>query len=110
MTRVEKAKAVFHNPYSCSQAIIAAFGDGSESALAEMKACSGGRAPEGRCGALWAALTLLPEGQRADCEAGFAAKAGAVQCRELKKEKRTPCERCVEIAADYLETHLPVSK
>lgn len=110
MTRAEKAKQLFHNPYSCSQAIVAAFGDGSQAQLDEMKACSGGRAPEGRCGALWAAMTLMPEAQRGQCEANFSEKAGATQCRELKREKKVPCERCVEIAAEYLEQHLPELK
>lgn len=105
-TRREQAVASFHNPYSCAQAVAAAFGPADEATLAQMKSLSAGRAPEGRCGALWAAMSLLPEAQRADCEAYFAKEAGDTACRVLKKELHTPCERCVDVASAYLESHL----
>ncbi len=107
MNRTEKALACFRKPYSCAQTIVAAFGKDDEATMAVMKAASAGRAPEGRCGALWAAMTLLDEKDRPAFEAAFAKEAGAAACRQIKGEARTPCERCVEIAASRLESYLP---
>lgn len=99
MNRIEKALAIFRQPYNCAQTICVAFGrdDLSE----EMKVCGGGRAPEGTCGALYGAMQVAPE-YSAELQAAFCAKTGATQCRNLKGDLRVPCQVCVETAAQLL--------
>ena len=100
-SRVEKALATFHKPYSCAQAVYAAFAEVDEAKLAELKAESGGRAEGGRCGALAAAQMLAPA--EADAIAAeFAQVVGGTNCRAIKLEYKTPCQTCVQVAAECL--------
>ena len=106
MDRIQRALATFRNPYSCAQTVWAAFGDSDENNLAAMKDKSGGRAPENMCGALYAAIKLLPPEQREQAAAEFAAKTGSCKCRELKIVFRTPCEDCVRAASEILNARI----
>ena len=67
-------------------------------ALAFLKENSGGHAPDGKCGALFAAEQLC--GTNIDAE--FKKKAGALQCLVLKRECKTSCQDCVKIAAEIV--------
>lgn len=100
----EKSLSLFRTPphnYNCAQTVAAGFGH--ESFIEPFKACGGGRAPDGLCGALYAAIQLAPaEKQDAILEA-FRQKNGAVTCRELKQTFRVPCPQCVAVAAELLE-------
>ena len=98
---MEKAAATFHKPYSCAQAVYAAFKDADSAKLEELKKDSGGRAEGGRCGALYAAQIIAPE-SAAEMEREFVAKAGSALCREIKLVHKTPCMECVRIAAEIL--------
>ena len=89
--------------HNCAQSVAAGFG--REDLVAEMKDCGGGRAPGGACGALHAALQLIAEDHREEAVAECAAAAGALNCRDIKSEARTPCSRCVEIAAGLVEKY-----
>lgn len=104
MNAAEKALSSFREPpymYNCAQTICAAFG--RDDLLEPMKACGGGRAPEGTCGALYAALTLAGDKAPAVQEA-FLAAHGACTCRELKGgTARVACQDCVRTAANLLE-------
>lgn len=101
------AAKLFHQPpqnLNCAQSVLAAYqeatGDTS-TALEPFRAHGGGRAPEGICGAIYAACQLRPEaaeGMKAD----FQAHTGALGCRELKA-KGISCKACVELAAELLE-------
>lgn len=100
----EKAVSLFRSPpynYNCAQTVAAGFGH--EDFIEPFKACGGGRAPEGLCGALHAALELAPETKRAEILEAFRQKNGAVTCRELKQTFRVPCPQCVAVAAELLE-------
>ncbi|MDO4574595.1 MAG: redox-active protein [Planctomycetia bacterium] len=88
---------------NCAQAIMA--GLGHDSRVAEMADCGGGRAPEGRCGALHAAILLLPEAVGESVIQEFAAVAGSDKCREIKRNG-FPCAKCVALAAELVEKHL----
>ncbi len=99
MKRIEQALSTFRQPYNCAQTICAAFG--REDLLEEMKACGGGRAPEGTCGALYGAMQVAPE-RAAELKAAFCERTGASQCRYLKSELRVPCQECVQTAAELL--------
>ena len=104
MTAAEKALSTFREPpymYNCAQTICAAFG--RDDLLDDMKACGGGKAPDGICGALYAAMTLAGD-KSAELYEAFRAAHGACTCRELKGgELRVPCQECVKTAALLLE-------
>ncbi len=102
MDKMRQALERFRNPYSCAQTIWAAYGGGDDR-LDEMKANSGGRAPDNMCGALYAALQILPEGKRRETEEKFAKLAGSTKCLEIKTKFKTPCQDCVKFAATLLE-------
>ena len=86
---------------NCAQAV--ASGCGKPELAAELSSCGGGRAPEGRCGALHAALLLVPQMRRSALREAFVAALGSEFCRELKTVHHVPCERCVELAARLAE-------
>lgn len=100
MTAAEKALSTFREPpymYNCAQTLCAAFG--REDLLEPMKACGGGKAPDGICGALYGAMQVAPE-RAEELKAAFIAANGAWQCRELKGgERRVACQQCVAVAA-----------
>ncbi len=102
MNTIEKALSTFRQPphmYNCAQTVCAAFG--RDDLLDAMKACGGGRAPEGTCGALYGAMQVAPE-RAEDIKAAFLAANGATQCRQLKGGLRVPCETCVRTAVSLL--------
>lgn len=75
---------------------------------AEMfRAFGGGKAPNGSCGALYAAKMMQPD--HADAIEAFF-KRGAqnfTKCSEIRPNKVIPCNHCVELAGealDFLET------
>lgn len=97
--------------HNCAQAVIAGFKDAfslDDDLVAKFAACGGGRAPEGRCGALHAAQFILERRKSEDvkeCEDTFFLGAGSVKCREIKSLKKLSCLGCVEMAAEFLENH-----
>jgi len=86
--------------YNCVQAVAA--GAGREELVPELANAGGGRAPDGLCGALFAAQSMVPESGRNALREVFSAELGACRCRELKAAG-VPCVRCVEFAAELLE-------
>lgn len=95
---VAAAQSVFHQPplnANCAQSV--ALLAGRDDLVEPFRACGGGRAPEGLCGALHAALALCPEERREEIIAAFREAAGATTCRELKGACKTPCVHCVAI-------------
>lgn len=57
----------------------------------------GGHAPEGYCGALYAAIQACPR-HADDIKRDFMARCGGALCCEIKGTNRTPCEVCVDTA------------
>ncbi len=104
MDKKSAALSKFRKPYTCAQTIWAAFADERGDNLASMKINSGGRAPENMCGALYAALQILPPEKRESAAAEFARRAGSTKCLEIKTKYKTPCSDCVKIAAELFET------
>lgn len=84
--------------YNCAQAVVARF---RPELLEAAGSCGGGRAPEGLCGALYGAMMAEPE-KAEEIKAAFAEAAGAVTCRQLKGECKTPCVTCIDIAEQLL--------
>lgn len=103
---MHKAEEIFTRipkTHNCAQSVAA--GCDAEERVSELAACGGGRAPEGRCGALHAALLLVPAEKREPLEAEFAARAGAVTCHALKQVVHFPCSACVRLAAELAEKY-----
>lgn len=111
---VEKAKAYYtgkqgHKKLNCAQAVAGAFKDKfslSDDDIEKFAGYSGGRAPDGRCGALYVAGSILekvsPEKVK-DCEKVFLSDAGSIKCREIRAMKKLSCAGCVEKVAQYIE-------
>ena len=101
---MNKAVEIFSEvPRKCNCAQAVAAGLGREDLLPGLASCGGGKAPEGRCGALHAAMLIAGETRAGDVRAGFVAAAGSEFCRVLKQELKFPCVRCVETAAALAE-------
>ena len=90
--------------HNCAQAV--ADGAGNHELACQMAVCGGGKAPQGRCGALHAALCLVKPEKHADLIAEFVKSAGFETCREIKSaEKPFPCAECVRVAAELVEKY-----
>ncbi|MBQ8754448.1 MAG: hypothetical protein IJZ19_05410 [Lentisphaeria bacterium] len=101
----EKAVEIFSEiprTRNCAQAVAAGFD--RDDLIAGLGACGGGRAPEGNCGALHAALQLLPAALHDAVKADFARNAGALKCVEIKANG-FPCKECVALAAELVEKY-----
>ena len=90
--------------HNCAQAV--AEGCGNKELALMMSPCGGGKAPEGRCGALHAALAMTPESVHETLIAEFVAVAKAPDCRSIKGQASpTSCAECVRIAAELVEKY-----
>ena len=87
--------------YNCAQSVAA--GLDRADLLSRLAACGGGKAPEGRCGALHAAMLIAGERKAAGIRAEFVAATGNEYCKALKQEFKVPCAKCVETAAALAE-------
>ncbi|WP_005032490.1 hypothetical protein [Holophaga foetida] len=86
---------------NCAQSVAAAFGVDPQG----FAAFGGGQAPEGWCGAAYAAahLTGNPEAIRN----AFQEKAGAITCKAIRQNRILPCPGCVETAAHLTKEFKP---
>ena len=63
-----------------------------------------GKAPDGICGALFAALLVVEDAEKEQIRDKFMNLSGGyAKCREIRKEGQISCAQCVEIAAGLLE-------
>ena len=97
-----KASETFHHPdykHNCAQAIAYKFKHlyADADAVDHMKACGGGRAEGGICGALHAAILALPS-QKEQITEKFREQNGNITCRELKQGGKVPCIQCIDSA------------
>ena len=73
-------------------------------ASAEMfRAFGGGKAPNGACGALYAAKMMQPDHADAIEEFFKRGAQGFTKCQEIRPNKVIPCNRCVELAGEALD-------
>lgn len=110
----EKARAHFlgqpgHKKLNCGQTIVHAFQDKfslSDEMVAQFARYGGGNAPEGHCGAFYAAKVILesrhPEKLK-DCQKTFIDQAHSTKCQEIRSSRKLSCLGCVEKAAESLE-------
>lgn len=90
--------------YNCAQSVIHGYkAVRNDCALnpEDFQNQGGGKAPEGVCGALWAACCIKP-GWADEYRIAFKAKAGAIHCRELKCEHGALCHGNVSLAVRLL--------
>jgi hypothetical protein len=94
---------------NCAQSIYTGFREllnVPREVIESARRLGGGKAEEGRCGALHAALDLSRREETRDVlRTGFEERAGSQQCREIKARKLLSCDQCVELAATLLEQH-----
>lgn len=107
---VERAlRAYTQERLNCAQSVLRGFQHDRalpEEQIVQAKPLGGGRAEQGRCGALHIALTLAQSDEvRQTLAAAFAEQAGSQQCREIRTAKRLACVQCVELAATLLVQH-----
>lgn len=111
---VEKAKKNYLDRtgprrLNCCESVAHAFKDNIPLPDDELKNFSqfgGGRAPEGYCGAVYAAKRLLEvSGSQGSAKLVeiFKTIAGSTKCREIKTLKKLSCPGCVEKAAEIVE-------
>jgi len=76
--------------------------------IKSMAAVSGGRAPSGYCGAVYAALCAVDEKaphKKQEIENFFKKTAGGLRCKEIRARRQLSCADCVEYAAALLSKH-----
>lgn len=82
---------------NCAQAVAAAF----DHDAAPYAACGGGRAPQGWCGAAYAAANLIQD--PAAVETAFQQAAGTIRCSELRAQRHLSCLGCIELSATLVK-------
>jgi len=101
---------------NCAQAVVAAFETErffSEEEFQEFAICSNGKAPQGYCGAVYAAIKVL---EKIDTIAkmqfmdDFSEYAGSLSCKVIRSKKKITCPQCVERSAVFIETLLIQNK
>ena len=71
---------------------------------AEMfRAFGGGKAPDGLCGALYAAKMMQPDHAESIEEFFKRGAQNCTKCQEIRPNKIIPCNRCVELAGEALD-------
>ncbi len=110
----EKAREYYTNKrngrkLNCGQSVIAAFTDRfllDENSVGLFAAFGSGRAPDGECGAYYAAKFIVGADRKDDierCRDIFLSKAGSVKCKEIRQGRKLSCAGCVETASEFLE-------
>ncbi len=98
-----------HVKLNCAQSVIKAYHDLFNASAQEIDlfaGLGGGKAPEGRCGAYYAAWHLSSKEKRLkinQLEQDFVNTAGSIKCKEIRSQRKLSCLGCVEKAADFLE-------
>jgi hypothetical protein len=95
---------------NCAQAVLKTYASHAgvdQGCVQRFSQFGSGRAPDGECGALFAAKSMLEdESARQSLEAAFILAAGSAQCRQIRKLRRLSCRQCVQTAADEIFTRL----
>jgi hypothetical protein len=91
---------------NCAQSILIGFqhwGGITSAGIDAARMLGRGRAENGECGALHAALLLAKKPETINrLRQTFREQAGSEQCREIRAHKRLSCVQCVELAATTL--------
>ncbi|MDO4770896.1 redox-active protein [Porphyromonas sp.] len=108
-----KSTDFFHNKsnnWNCAQSIQKGFQNITKMSDEEIeltyRPAGGGRAEGGLCGALYSAEKILEEKGLPSIKEEFTKIAGGSTCRELKGEKKFPCNSAVDLAEELLAKRL----
>ena len=99
------------NRYGCAQAVAKALSDHcklNDDFMNSMANATGGKAPNGYCGALYASLQIADEHFPEKKEAiisDFALEAGGTTCKSIRELKLLKCADCVEKATQLTIKH-----
>jgi hypothetical protein len=92
---------------NCAQAVALAWKDKQQPESDHQdrfSSCGHGQAPEGACGALYAACELAHDSHKEAVKEKFSQQAsGHTTCREIRRNRIMPCADCVATAAGILE-------
>ncbi|MBN2703138.1 MAG: C_GCAxxG_C_C family protein [Pontiellaceae bacterium] len=94
--------------YNCAQSVYCSLEKHQEvpaEKVNELAAAGSGRAPDGLCGALYAAKLVLSEDRKAELRGWFEENGGSVRCREIRKVRKMSCRDCVAAAADFVDRY-----
>ncbi|ELP91899.1 hypothetical protein EIN_398290 [Entamoeba invadens IP1] len=79
-------------------------GKNYDTLLAQCKGYGGGHAPEGYCGALYAAMQIAgPEKEEEVKKKFMETSKGCIKCKEIRGGNIIPCNTCVRTAAAAIE-------
>lgn len=112
--KATKAKTLFRGRerLNCAQAVLTAFQSTSGMADESIRiagSLGAGRAEGAVCGALHAAKMLLDDpAVLQSIERDFAAKAGSLLCKQIRKLKELSCRDCVGLSAQLLAQHMEI--
>lgn len=94
---------------NCAQAVLIAFQEPlqiPDCIVDSFKEHGGGRAPDGICGAAYAAEFVLGMAGIVEEDTNVVQHlntlAGSAKCKEIKSHKKLSCVGCVEACTDYL--------
>ena len=71
--------------------------------VAELSSCGRGKAPEGLCGALYAACVCAPQNKGRILSMFSERTGGHVSCRAIRENRAADCVSCVGFAAEILQ-------
>lgn len=95
---------------NCAQSVICAFKEEygiDEDMIEKFKEFGGGRAPEGVCGAYYAAKFVLEKSKSekiVELSKNLTDLAGSLKCTEIRANKKLSCLGCVEKASEFLDS------
>ena len=110
------ATEFFRGPerYNCAQAVVKAFQQECaipEQVIHDYAQKGSGRAEGGLCGALYAARAVLTDpAEIAALEQRFVERAGAKQCREIRRLNKLSFRESVEAAEEIFRTIRPLGR
>ncbi len=94
---------------NCAQAILCAFQEEfqiPQGLIESFKEYGGGRAPDGICGAVYAAEFILGIAGVLEDDSNVVSHiqnlAGSAKCKEIKSHKKLSCLGCVEQCTSYI--------
>ncbi len=104
------AAQYFHGKegFNCCQAVLKAYANHSnmtdEFIETNFRKFGGGRAPEGLCGAVYAAEVILGDNPESMQELlnEFKQQASSSDCRSIRKANKLSCRDCVELVGQLL--------
>lgn len=117
-TKADIALKYFHKPpgyYNCAQAVYKAFQEEyqiSNDQIVELAKYGNGKAPEGYCGAYFAALELLKEkpALAEEFSLRFQEKSDYLTCFDIRFNYSMSCKNLVRLAANLLHELNPQKK